>query len=53
MLWSKLDSEILRVGSEKFEKLRKKLTNDYNGHPTFEKLSLMIKEFKDSSPLIQ
>lgn len=53
MLWSKLDSEVLKVGADKFDKLRKKLANEYNGHPTYEKLSLMIKEFKDSIPLIQ
>lgn len=53
MLWNKLDSDILKVGSDKFDKLRKKLANEYNGHPTYDKLSLMIKEFKDSIPLIQ
>jgi hypothetical protein len=52
MLWSKLDSDILKVGADRFEKLRKKLGQEYNGHPTYEKLSLMIKEFKDSIPLI-
>jgi len=53
MLWSKLDSDILKQGADKFDKLRKKLATEYNGHPTYEKLSLMIKEFKDSIPLIQ
>ena len=52
MLWSKLDSDVLKTGADKFDKLRKKLANEYNGHPTYEKLSLMIKEFKDSIPLI-
>ena len=53
MLWSKLDSDVLKQGADKFDKLRKKLATEYNGHPTYEKLSLMIKEFKDSIPLIQ
>ena len=53
MLWSKLDGEVLKTGADKFEKLRKKLDKEYDGHQTYVKLSKMIKEFRDSIPLIQ
>ena len=53
MLWSKLDSDILKNGAERFDKLRKKLKETYNDHPVFDKLAYMIKDFKESIPLIQ
>jgi hypothetical protein len=32
MLWSKLDSDILKAGGDKFEKQRKKLGQTYGDH---------------------
>jgi len=53
MLWSKLDSEILRAGAERFDKLRKQLKEAFDAHPVYDKLAYMIKDFKESIPLIQ
>jgi len=52
MLWSKLDSDVLKTGGDKFEKTRKKLALEYNEHPTFEKLTDKIKAFRETIPLI-
>jgi len=55
ILWAKLDAENLRVGSEEFDKKRKKLSRvgDNEDNVVFEKLGRKIIEFKESIPLIQ
>lgn len=53
MIWSKLDSDILKEGGDNFEKKRKRLANDYSEHPTYIKLAAKITGFRDSIPLIQ
>jgi len=53
MIWSKLDSDILKEGADTFEKKRKKLANDYAENPTYAKLASKITGFRDSIPLIQ
>jgi hypothetical protein len=52
ILWAKLDSDALKQGADRFDKMRKKLAIEYTGHPTYDKISFMIKEFKESIPLI-
>jgi len=52
MLWAKLDAEILRQGSENYDRKRKQLTRTYENNIVFKKLSTKITEFKDSIPLI-
>ena len=53
MPWSKLDADQLTAGADKFDKIRKRLQNDYADHPVFQKLATRILEFKESVPLIQ
>lgn len=53
MIWSKLDSDILKEGADSFEKKRKKLANDYAENSTYLKLANKITGFRDSIPLIQ
>jgi dynein heavy chain, axonemal len=53
MLWSKLDSDLLKTGSERFDKRRRVLEPEFKEHPTFQKLAAKIIEFKQSIPLIQ
>jgi len=53
MLWNKLDADQLTAGADKFDKTRKRLQNEYNDHPVFQKLAAKITAFKDSVPLIQ
>jgi len=53
ILWAKLDAEVLRVGSEEFDKKRKKLARQYEDNLVFMKFSKTVIEFKESIPLIQ
>jgi len=53
MLWSKLDSDILKAGGDRFEKQRKKLGQTYGDHICFDKLTEKIKGFRETIPLIQ
>ena len=53
MLWAKLDAELLRVGADNFDKLKKRLGKAFDDNPVYQKLSKRITEFRDSIPLIQ
>jgi len=44
---------VLRVGSEEFDKKRKKLARQYEDNLVFMKFSKTVIEFKESIPLIQ
>lgn len=54
MLWSKLDADILKSHTEKFDKVRKVMGRDpkYADNVTFGKFSEHITNFKESIPLI-
>lgn len=57
MLWSKLDPEILKQGEKNFDRsrklLEKRFKDDKECEYVFEKLFKVIKDFKDSVPLIE
>mgnify|MGYP001150465105 CR=1 FL=1 len=35
MLWAKLDAELLRVGADNFDKLKKRLGKSYEENPVY------------------